>query len=230
MAPVSDLPADALSYPAVVAEYFLGLRGSGLMLSPLDEEQVADWERRGLPVAVVCRGLRAAHAALLAARAPGTPAPRSLRAYRFGVEQEWNAYRHGRVGEAPPPPPEEQAAGRRLEAARALLLDLGRASAGARREACREAWRALAEAERGMGSHPGLDSVAAAIAAADRALLQAFVEGLPRAERAALGPRVRLRAGDRPGSSSPRAYREALQSFVADAAREAGYLGLRGSV
>jgi len=230
MARMSDLPADGLSYQAVVAEYFLGLRGSGLMLSPLDEEQVGDWERRGLPVAVVCRGLRAAHAALLATRAPGAPAPRALRAYRFGVEQEWNAYRHGRVGEAPPPPPEEQAAGRRLEAARALLLDLGRASAGARREAYREAWRALAEAERGMGAHPGLDGVAEAIAAADRALLRAFVEGLPPGERAALGPRVRLRAGHRPRSSSRRAYREALRSFVADAAHEAGYLGLRGSV
>ena len=227
---MSDLAPGDLTYQAVVAEYFLGLRGAGLMLSPLDQELVADWERRGLPVPVVCRGLRAAQAALLAARAPGAPPPRSLRAYRFGVEQEWNAYRHGRVGQAPPPPPEEQAAARRLEAARALLLDLGRGSAGARREAYREAWRALAEAERGMGSHPSLDGAAAAIDAADRALLRAFVEGLPRAERAALGPRVRLRAGGRPRSSAPRAYREALLSFVADAAREAGYLGLRGSV
>ena len=34
---------------------FLGLRGAGLMVSPLDQELVAEWERRGLPVAVVCR-------------------------------------------------------------------------------------------------------------------------------------------------------------------------------
>jgi hypothetical protein len=55
---MSDLPAGALDYRAVVTEYFLGLRRSGLMLSPLDQEVVLDWERRGVPVAIVCRGLR----------------------------------------------------------------------------------------------------------------------------------------------------------------------------
>jgi hypothetical protein len=227
---MSDLPADALSYQAVVAEYFLGLRGSGLMLSPLDEELAAEWERRGVPVAVVCRGLRAAREALLAERAPGSPPPRSLRAYRFGVEQEWNAYRKGRVGSAPAPPPEGEAALARLEAARAHLLEVGRASEGARREAYRAAWRALAAAERAIGPRPSLDGVDAAVAAADQALLRAFVESLPRAERAALGPRIRLRAGDRARSTPPRAFREALRAHLADAARQAGYLGLRGSV
>jgi hypothetical protein len=227
---MSDLPSESLSYQAVVAEYFLALRGSGLMLSPLDQELAAEWERRGIPVAVVCRGLKAARETLIAERAPGSPPPRSLRAYRFGVEQEWNAYRKGRVGESPPPPPERKAALSRLEAARAHLLDLGQASEGARREAYRAAWRALAAAERGLGPRPTLDGVEAAVAAADQALLRSFVEGLPGPERAALGPRLRLRAGARPRSMLPRAYREALRAHLADAAREAGYLGLRGSV
>ena len=56
---MSELPSSALDYGAVVAEYFLALRGVGLLLSPLDEELVAEWERRGIPVAVVCRGIRA---------------------------------------------------------------------------------------------------------------------------------------------------------------------------
>ena len=55
---MSEIPRDELSYRNVVAEYFLGLRGAGLMLSPLDAEQVAEWEQRGIPVPVVCRGLR----------------------------------------------------------------------------------------------------------------------------------------------------------------------------
>ncbi|HEY7725821.1 MAG TPA: hypothetical protein VH880_10830, partial [Anaeromyxobacteraceae bacterium] len=204
---MSDLPAGALSYSALVAEYFLGLRGSGLMLSPLDEELVAAWERRGIPVPVVCRGLKAAHAALLAERAPGSPPPRALRAYAFGVEQEWKAVRPGRVGSSPPPPPEDQAAARRLEGARALLEDLGRSADGPRREAYRGAWRALAAAEREMG-RPTLAGVEAALAAADRALFRAFVDGLPRPARAALGARLRLRAGARPPTCARRAWRE----------------------
>ena len=55
---MSEIPQSALSYQAIVGEVFLALRGSGLVLSPLDQEQVAAWERRGVPVAVVCRGLR----------------------------------------------------------------------------------------------------------------------------------------------------------------------------
>jgi hypothetical protein len=226
---MSDLPAGALSYSALVAEYFLGLRGSGLMLSPLDEELVAAWERRGIPVPVVCRGLKAAHAALLAERAPGSPPPRALRAYAFGVEQEWKAVRPGRVGSSPPPPPEDQAAARRLEGARALLEDLGRSADGPRREAYRGAWRALAAAEREMG-RPTLAGVEAALAAADRALFRAFVDGLPRPARAALGARLRLRAGARPPTCARRAWRETLLAHLADAARQAGFLGLRGSV
>jgi len=227
---VSDLPAEALSYQAVVAEYFLGLRGSGLMLSPLDRELVEAWERRGVPVAVVCRGLRGAFDALAAERPPGGHLPRALRAYRFGVEQEWRAYRHGRVGDSPAPPAEPEVAQQRLEAARAHLEQLGQASDGARREAYRAAWRALAAAERGLGARPGLAGVEAAVDAADGALLHAFVDGLSRPERSALGARLRLRVGARPRAASRRSWRETLRAHLADAAREAGYLGLRGSV
>ncbi len=80
---MSDLPASALDYRTVVTEYFLGLRGSGLMLSPLDAEAVGEWERRGVPIAVVCRGLRRGLEDLAERRAGG---PRSIRALRFAVE------------------------------------------------------------------------------------------------------------------------------------------------
>ena len=67
---MSRIPAEALSYQAVVGEFFLQLRGAGLLLSPLDQELVTEWERRGLPVAVVCRGLRAGFEALAGERGP----------------------------------------------------------------------------------------------------------------------------------------------------------------
>ena len=223
---MSDLPPDALDYQTVVAEYFLGLRGAGLMLSPLDQEAVAEWERRGLPVAVVCRGLRRGLEDLAERRAA---APRSIRAVRLAVEDEWRAYRDARVGDAPPPPLEERAAEGRLAAARDLLADAGRCAAeGARRDGYRAAWRALAAA----GAHPGspLERVEAALAAADARIVSAWLHALPPPERRALGPRVRLLAGPRARGASPRAYRDALRAHLADLARAAGLTCLRGSV
>jgi hypothetical protein len=226
-APVSDLPSSSLDYAAVVTEYFLGLRGAGLMVSPLDEELVAGWERRGIPVAVVCRGLRRG-VEQLAASAPSRP-PRSLRALRLAVEDEWRAYQSGRVGDAPPPAGEEAVAAARIAAALALLEEAGRAAPPALREGYRAAWRALAPAGPDAGPSP-LAHLDAAVARADARILAAWVASLERPWRAALGPRVRLLAGPRARGASPRAYRDALRAHLADAARTAGVTTLRGSV
>jgi hypothetical protein len=222
---MSDLPAAALDYQAVVAEYFLGLRGSGLMLSPLDQEIVADWERRGLPIAVVCRGLRRGLEDLAERRAGG---PRSIRALRLAVEDEWHAYREGRVGDAPAPPGESAAADERLGRARALVAEAGREADGPEREGYRAAWRALAQAAGHAGTP--LERVEAALAEADARILAAWLSGLPAPERRALGPRVRLLAGPRGRGASPLAYRAALRAHLLDAARAAGLTCLRGSV
>jgi hypothetical protein len=220
---VSELPSSALCYETVVSEYFLGLRGAGLMLSPLDLEQVRSWEQRGVPVPVVCRGLRRGLEDALRERPAGSPPPRALRAYRLCVEDEWRAYRTQRVGESPAPPDEAAVADRRLAAARALLV--GALSEGPLAAAHRAAARALA------GARPtDLTAVEVALAQADAELLRGWLTSLPRSTRAALGPRCRLLAGDRPAWTRRGAYRAALRAHLLDAAREAGLLCLRGSV
>ena len=219
---MSEIPAEHLSYQALVAEYWLHLRGAGLMISPLDGEQIADWERRGLPVAVVCRGLKRGLAEWAQGRLSGASPPRSLRAFRFAVEGEWRAYRQGRVGSAAPPSQEAQAARARLAAARAHLEEA--AGAGCWREAYRAALAGLPAAAATIAE------VEAALRASDERLLRAFVASLPRPERAALGPRIRLLAGERPRRTRARAWRETLRSHLWDAARRAGPVGLRGSV
>jgi hypothetical protein len=224
---MSDLPPGDLTYQLVVAEYFLGLTGRGLMLSPLDQELVADWERRGLPVAVVLRGLQYGWEDFLLRRAPGASAPRSLRALRFAVEDEWRAFTSRAVGDAPPPPSTEaRAAEARLDAARARLAEAG--------DDAPEAWRAGFRAALAALDAPwpgsALERVEAAIAAADAILLAAWVASLDRPRRAALGPRLALRAGPRHRGASRRAHREALRHHLLDAARDAGLTCLRGSV
>jgi len=220
---LSELPTEALSYERVVAEYYLALRGAGLMLSPLDEEQVRAWERRGLPVAVVCRGLRRGLEEARSLRPQASV--RSLRACRAAVEGEWRAYRSGRVGEAPALPDEATLADRRLAAAKELLKEASRASSGARREAYRAALAEILAARA-----RDLDEVEAALAAADAVLVGRWLLALDRAEKALLGRRCRQGAGPRSESTRRSAYRQALRSHLLDAAREAGLLCLRGSV
>ena len=225
---MSDLPSSALDYGAVVSEYFLGLRGGGLMLSPLDEEIVADWERRGLPVAVVCRGLRRGleqHAENGAGRKP-----RSLRALRLAVEDEWRAYRSGRVGDAPPPAGEDG----RLRAARGGAgAPPGGATDGGARPA-RRLPRRLARAHAGRGG--GVRPLARARRGARRGRPRASSPPGSRALAAARSgrrsaARVRLLAGPRPRGASRRAYRDALRAPPRSTPRAAaGLTCLRGSV
>lgn len=226
---MSELPSGALGYHAVVTEYFLALRGTGLLVSPLDEELVSEWERRGIPVAVVCRGLRRGLEDAAERRAPGASPPRSIRALRHAVEDAWRAYQHGRVGDAPPPPGEAEAAEARLAAAREAIAGAGRAAAGPVRDGYRAAWSALASEGAEAEGSP-LERVEAALAAADDRLLSAWLGSLPRAERGALGPRLRLLAGPRARGESRRAYRDGLRTHLFDLARRAGLTCLRGSV
>lgn len=210
--PVSLIPSGELSYAALVSEFFLQLRGTGLLLSPLDQELVAEWERRGVPASVVCRGMRRGWEGLAQDRAPGASSPRSLRALRGFVEEEWRAYRDGRVGDGGAPEPEADAARRRLSAARALLSDAGGAAALLPSDVT------------------SLHDLELALAAVDDLLLHRWILSLPRPERAALGPRCRLLAGDRVRRARRSAYRETLRTHLFEAARRAGILHLRGTV
>ena len=221
---MSQIPSDALSYRAVVSEYFLQLRGAGLLLSPLDDELVAEWERRGVPAPVVCRGLKRGFEETASRRAPGAGPQRSLRALRGFVEEEWRAYKHGRVGEGPAPGEEPQAAAERLAAARARLGEAAAASAGMRRAAYLEVAAHL------PGAPADLREAERALRAADDRLLKRWLASLSRAERSALGPRCRLLAGDRSRRARRSAYRETLRSHLFEAARRAGILCLRGTV
>ncbi len=221
---MSLIPSGELSYAALVSEFFLQLRGTGLLLSPLDQELVAEWERRGVPASVVCRGMRRGWDDLGRERAPGAAPPRSLRALRGFVEEEWRAYRDGRVGDGGAPGPEAEAARARLGAARASLAGSAEATTGDRRDAYRAAAALLPDDE------VSLQSLELALEAADDLLLHRWILSLPRPERAALGPRCRLLAGDRTRRARRSAYRKTLRTHLFEAARRAGILCLRGTV
>lgn len=94
---MSLLPQGA-SFEELVQDYFLAVRGAGLMLSALDTELLTLWAREGVPFEVVARGIsRAAEKALYDAR-PGEPVLRSLRACRRQVDAEIKKYRARAAG------------------------------------------------------------------------------------------------------------------------------------
>jgi hypothetical protein len=89
---MSLLPESA-SFEELVQDYFLAVRGAGLMLSALDTELLTTWAREGVPFEVVARGIaRSAEKALWDAR-PGEPVLRSLRSCRRQVDAEIKKYR-----------------------------------------------------------------------------------------------------------------------------------------
>ena len=45
------------NYLVTVEQFFLSLKGSGLTLSATDYDLIQQWENRGIPVQVVCRGI-----------------------------------------------------------------------------------------------------------------------------------------------------------------------------
>ena len=101
---MSLLPESA-SFEELVQDYFLAVRGAGLMLSALDTELVPAWAREGVPFEVVARGIsRSAEKALWDAR-PGEPVLRSLRACRRQVETEIRKYRDLSAGQGEEAPP-----------------------------------------------------------------------------------------------------------------------------
>ena len=96
---MSLLPEGA-SFEELVQDYFLAVRGSGLMLSALDTELLTSWAEQGVPFEVVARGIaRSAEKALWDAR-PGEPVLRSLRACQRQVEAEIKKYRERSGGGA----------------------------------------------------------------------------------------------------------------------------------
>jgi hypothetical protein len=94
---MSLLPEGA-SFEELVQDYFLAVRGAGLMLSALDSELLTTWAREQVPFEVVARGItRSAEKALWDAR-PGEPVLRSLRSCQRQVEAEIKKYRRLSAG------------------------------------------------------------------------------------------------------------------------------------
>ncbi|MBF5042507.1 hypothetical protein FGE12_08850 [Aggregicoccus sp. 17bor-14] len=111
---MSLLPEGA-SFEELVQDYFLAVRGAGLMLSALDAQLLVSWAEAKVPFEVVARGIaRSAEKAQFDAR-PGEPLLRSLRACRRQVDAEIRRYLQRAAGGTGTEEPESGAGKRKAK-------------------------------------------------------------------------------------------------------------------
>ncbi len=82
------------SYLVSVQNYFLSLRGEGLMLSPKDYDMIMQWQGRGIPKEVIYRGINKTFEDFKR-RYRGGKKPKSLSYCARAVEEEMRAYKKG---------------------------------------------------------------------------------------------------------------------------------------
>ena len=53
-----------MNYFAIVEQFFLSLKGSGLALSANDYQLIGEWESRNVPVELICRAIETGYSSI----------------------------------------------------------------------------------------------------------------------------------------------------------------------
>ncbi|HEY0840911.1 MAG TPA: hypothetical protein VGD74_12045 [Vulgatibacter sp.] len=230
---------------------YLQLRGSGLVLSPLDADRLRGWRDRGLPLDLVLHGLELAHASWIGAGRANASRPFPLWAAERHVEElargwERRAPSSDPVEAAQPPAggdadeahPTESKSPSAIENSITKLERLlggGPSAAGPRGDADGRSegagaarWEPATSAYRAaLAALWWADRVGAeesrALLLADEAAGIAFVIALPRPERRNVVSEVMRRAGPR-GAATRARHRAMLRALLAEAAFRHGGL------
>lgn len=91
-----DDSTDSRSFLEQVEAFFVSSIRRGLSLRSSDVDIARDWDRRGVPMEVVRRGISEGIRRFLATAEPHAPLPGVLRYYRTFVEAEFQAWRRAR--------------------------------------------------------------------------------------------------------------------------------------
>jgi len=95
------LQAGSGGFVNLVSQYFLSIKGRGLMLSPKEMALVLRWKETGVPVDVVCRAIKDSVDSFSKARGGTARAPSSLLYCAPAVDEAIAAWRHRMVGRNP---------------------------------------------------------------------------------------------------------------------------------
>ncbi len=214
---MSLLPSEA-SFAEEVADYFLAFKGTGLALSAIDAELVLAWEERGVPLKVVCRGIRRAAEAIRRTARPGHAAVRSLRACEPSVEDEFRRYQGLSAGRGQAARTAPGGAQLRVKKAEVSLQRARRLASPPLRRAIE---RVLPLAEAPVESPI---EAAARVAYLEEALALCYLRALPIADRIELARNLRGALAASLRNKSPRARRAAMRAHRVMQARQHGHL------
>lgn len=96
---MSLLPSDEINFADLVGEAFLAVRGTGLLLSPVDVELVRGYEAAGIPAPLL---IRAIFLAAERRRAHGKPPHASLSSMRRSLDAAARRFQSGQTHAAEP--------------------------------------------------------------------------------------------------------------------------------
>jgi hypothetical protein len=92
------IPRDELSFTRIVEQYFLALKGRGLMISAVDLARIRAWEQTGVPIRAVCEAIRSAFDRHQARHGEQARPPESLSFCSRAVNRAIKAWREANVG------------------------------------------------------------------------------------------------------------------------------------
>jgi hypothetical protein len=213
------LPRGA-TFAEEVTDFFLAFRGAGVALSPLDVDLLLDWQARGVPYAVVCRGIRRAAEKRARDLPAGEPALRSLRSCARAVDEEFRRHQGLAAGRATGAQTPEPRSSDRLGRARGVLARATREGAPPVQQAATRVLARLPE----LGSVEDLAARFERVAYLDDAFALGYLRALPFAERLPLLKAARDPLRGALGSMSLRARRAALRAHRVLQARSHGAL------
>jgi len=219
---------DPAAWIEAARDRYLQLRGSGLVLSPLDADRLRTWRDRGLPLDLVLRGLELAHAAWIGAGRANATRPFPMWAAERHVEDLARGWER-RAPSGPSAAAGGEEAVPRSHPARRLLVVIDALERLAHGDGRRDdpgapeasaycaALQALQLAAPVAGDESGV------ILKADEAAGIAYLVALPRHEQADVVSNAMRRAGPR-GASTRSRHRAMLRAVLAEAAfRHGGF-------
>ena len=206
-----------MEFLETVEAFFVATVRRGLVLRQADADLAREWERRGVPIDVVRRGVEEGVKRFLAGAEAHAPLPATLKYFRMSVEAEFEAWQRARAQGYVPAA--AAAPARDLNGPARELLE-GRLAGGATQAveaAIREALTALAD-----GATP-----AALLEETDDLLAEAAIDGAEAAVRERLRARVRaaVDAARRHGAGQA-AIDDVRRAETRAAAGEAGFESL----
>ena len=89
---MSLINREHLNYFTAVEHYFMSFTKKGVLLSSLDYHLIKSWEEKGIPLFVVCKGIKKSLTSFIQSRRNYDSLPKSIKYCQKAIEEEYMVY------------------------------------------------------------------------------------------------------------------------------------------